>query len=254
MRPSITKDPRATRGISPGCQAGVPTKLRFALGIIYRAKSWTMCSVADAKWSATGNSSVASCYQPSSCLVDDNFYLGSVSSAVKCRGKGWCPRRDVKPGRLHRGVSRTSLGQFRDRSLRQGRAWRFVAGATWNLGELLAYLLPRNIELVQLLQVHPKIGAHSKILAEPQGCIAGDPAAASQNACNSGGRHLDGAREFTGAHPQRPQFVRKLLAGVNRGSGHPRRRYLLRRTSRLGLAPVCSPRSKTGVPATRVAS
>src|SRR5438132_10048098 len=45
-----------------------------------------MCSVADAKWSATGNSSVASCYQPSSCLVDDNFHLGSVSSAVKCPG------------------------------------------------------------------------------------------------------------------------------------------------------------------------
>jgi len=34
MRPSITKDPRATQGISPGCQTGVPTKLRFALGII----------------------------------------------------------------------------------------------------------------------------------------------------------------------------------------------------------------------------
>ena len=68
-------------------------KLRFALGIIYRAKSWTICSVADAKWSATRNSSVASCYQPSSCLVDDNFYLGSVSSAVKCRGKGSCQCR-----------------------------------------------------------------------------------------------------------------------------------------------------------------
>src|SRR5712671_1474240 len=34
MRPSITKDPRATQGISPGCQTGVPTKLRFAFGII----------------------------------------------------------------------------------------------------------------------------------------------------------------------------------------------------------------------------
>jgi hypothetical protein len=90
MRPSITKDPRATRSISPGCQAGVPMKLRFALGNICRAKSWTMRSVADAKWSATRNSSVASCYQPSSCLVDDNFYLGSVSSAVKCHGKGSC--------------------------------------------------------------------------------------------------------------------------------------------------------------------
>ena len=90
MRPSITKDPRATQGVSPGCQTGVPTKLCFALGISYRAKSWTMCSVADAKWSATRNSSVASCYQPSSCLVDDNFYLGSVSSAVKCHEKGSC--------------------------------------------------------------------------------------------------------------------------------------------------------------------
>jgi hypothetical protein len=61
-------------------------KLRFALGNICRAKSWAMRSVADAKWSATRNSSVASCYQPSSCLVDDNFYLGSVSSAVKSPG------------------------------------------------------------------------------------------------------------------------------------------------------------------------
>jgi hypothetical protein len=62
-------------------------KLRFAPGIIYRARSWTTCSVANAKGSATRNSSVASCYQPSSCLVDDNFYLGSVSRAVKCLGR-----------------------------------------------------------------------------------------------------------------------------------------------------------------------
>ena len=68
-------------------------KLRFALGNICRAKSWTMRSVADAKWSATRNSSVVSCYQPSSCLVDDNFHLGSVSSAVKCHGKGSCRYR-----------------------------------------------------------------------------------------------------------------------------------------------------------------
>ena len=91
MRPSATKDPRATRSFRLGCQAGIPMKLRFALGTIYRAKSWTMRSVADAKWSATRNSSVASCYQPSSCLVDDNFYLGSVSSAVKCHGNPRLP-------------------------------------------------------------------------------------------------------------------------------------------------------------------
>ena len=111
MRPSITKDPRATQGISPAVRRGSPTKLRFALGIIYRAKSWTVCSVADAKWSATRNSSVASCYQPSSCLVDDNFHLGSVSSAVKCYGKGSCRCRhrcditngtdDARLGRVH---------------------------------------------------------------------------------------------------------------------------------------------------------
>src|ERR1700732_2434781 len=88
MKTSI--DPRATQGVSPGCQTGVPTKLCFALGISYRAKSWTICSVADAKWSATRNSSVASCYQPSSCLVEDDFYLGLVSSALKCHGKGSC--------------------------------------------------------------------------------------------------------------------------------------------------------------------
>jgi hypothetical protein len=81
------RPPRNTRH-QPRLSGGVPAKRRFALGISYRAKSWTMCSVADAKWSATRNSSVASCYQPSSCLVDDKFHLGSVSSAVKCHGKG----------------------------------------------------------------------------------------------------------------------------------------------------------------------
>jgi hypothetical protein len=89
IRPDETFDderPPRNTSIGPGCQTGVPVKLRFALGNIYRAKSWTMRSVADAKWSATRNSWVASCYQPSSCLVDDNFHLGSVSSAVKCRG------------------------------------------------------------------------------------------------------------------------------------------------------------------------
>ncbi len=51
-------------------------------------ESWTMRSVADAKRSATRNASVASCDQPSSCLVDDNFHLGSVSNAVKCHRQG----------------------------------------------------------------------------------------------------------------------------------------------------------------------
>src|SRR3981081_575782 len=88
MRPWITKDPRAIRGISPGCQAGSLRSDASRSELVTRAKSWTMCSVADAKWSATRNSSVASCYQPSSCLVDDKFHLGSVSSAVKCHGKG----------------------------------------------------------------------------------------------------------------------------------------------------------------------
>jgi hypothetical protein len=89
IRPDETFDnerpPRNTEH-QPGLSGGGPYEASFALGIIYRAKSWTMRSVADAKWSATRNSSVASCYQPSSCLVDDDFHLGSVSSAVKCRG------------------------------------------------------------------------------------------------------------------------------------------------------------------------
>src|SRR5438270_13725470 len=80
-------------------------KLRFALGIIYRAKSWSMRSVADAKWSATRNSSVASCYQPSSCLVDDNFHLGSVSSAVKCLGGSAAADRGLRPRPLRGGAT-----------------------------------------------------------------------------------------------------------------------------------------------------
>src|SRR4029077_15054049 len=51
------------------------------------AKSWTLRSVADAKRSATRNSSGASCYQAPSWLVDDNLYLGSASNAVKRNGQ-----------------------------------------------------------------------------------------------------------------------------------------------------------------------
>ena len=40
-----------------------------------RAKSWTLQSVTDAKWSATGNSRVASCPWTPSCLIDDIWIL-----------------------------------------------------------------------------------------------------------------------------------------------------------------------------------
>ena len=58
-------------------------EVHFALGPKGPAKSWTLRSVADAKRSATRNSSGASCYQAPSWLVDDKLYLGSPSNAVK---------------------------------------------------------------------------------------------------------------------------------------------------------------------------
>jgi hypothetical protein len=48
-----------------------------------RAKSWTLHSVADAKWSTTGNFQVASCLWTSSCFVDDILDLGSTFNTFK---------------------------------------------------------------------------------------------------------------------------------------------------------------------------
>jgi hypothetical protein len=80
-----TLTPGCRLSVSPRPPAGVTSlrEVHFALGPKGPAKSWTSRSVADAKRSATRNSSGASCYQAPSWLVDDNLHLGSASNAVK---------------------------------------------------------------------------------------------------------------------------------------------------------------------------
>ena len=79
----LTQDPRAPWP-SRGRQAGADfAKSRFALGPKGPAKSWTLRSVADAKWSTTGNFQVASCLWTPSCFVDDILDLGSTFNTFK---------------------------------------------------------------------------------------------------------------------------------------------------------------------------
>jgi len=90
----------------PKATCGGHFSLRNSLRALTKrpSKSWTLRSVADAKRSATRNSSGASCYQAPSWLVDDNFYLGSASNAVKWNGSG--TRESLSLRRLLSGLGR----------------------------------------------------------------------------------------------------------------------------------------------------
>ena len=71
--PRAVAKPRATSG-GRFCEVSLRARTKG------RAKSWTLRSVADAKWSTTGNFQVASCLWTPSCFVDDILDLGSIST------------------------------------------------------------------------------------------------------------------------------------------------------------------------------
>ena len=79
----LTQAPRApwpSRGRQAGgrfCEVSLRARTKG------RAKSWTLRSVADAKWSTTDNFQVASCLWTPSCFVDDILDLGSTFNTFK---------------------------------------------------------------------------------------------------------------------------------------------------------------------------
>jgi hypothetical protein len=74
--PRAVAKPRATSG-GRFCEVSLRARTKG------RAKSWTLRSVADAKWSTTGNFQVASCLWTPSCFVDDILDLGSTFNTFK---------------------------------------------------------------------------------------------------------------------------------------------------------------------------
>ena len=74
--PRAVAKPRATSG-GRFCEVSLRARTKG------RAKSWTLRSVADAKWSTTGNFRVASCLWTPSCFVDDILDLGSTFNTFK---------------------------------------------------------------------------------------------------------------------------------------------------------------------------
>ena len=74
--PRAVAKPRATSG-GRFCEVSLRARTKG------RAKSWTLHSVADAKWSTTGNFQVASCLWTPSCFVDDILDLGSTFNTFK---------------------------------------------------------------------------------------------------------------------------------------------------------------------------
>jgi len=74
--PRAVAKPRATSG-GRFCEVLLRARTKG------RAKSWTLHSVADAKWSTTGNFQVASCLGRPSCFVDDILDLGSTFNTFK---------------------------------------------------------------------------------------------------------------------------------------------------------------------------
>jgi hypothetical protein len=100
-------------------------KLRFPLEIIYRAKSWTMCSVTDPKWSATLNSSVASCCQPSDEMIgrpgeragrqrQEQRALRTTIEPITAAQSYW-PKRYARIGRRERISAKLTAASRRER-------------------------------------------------------------------------------------------------------------------------------------------
>jgi hypothetical protein len=74
--PRAVAKPRATSG-GRFCEVSLRARTKG------RAKSWTLRSVADAKWSTAGNFQVASCLWTPSCFVDDILDLGWTFNTFK---------------------------------------------------------------------------------------------------------------------------------------------------------------------------
>ena len=83
-----------------------------------------------------------------------------------------------------------------------------------------ASLLLGQAKLVELLQVEPEFRAGAEEVSQPQSRVAGNGTLTVQDSGDAVRRHLEPASQGGGAHVERFQLCREVLAGVNGKNGH----------------------------------
>ena len=89
-------------------------------------------------------------------------------------------------------------------------------------GKLLhafANFLPRHTQLIELLEVQPKLRADAKPVAKTQRCVRRDTALAIDDFGDPIDRHVNLPRQLRCRNVEFSQLFGKMLAGVNRGAG-----------------------------------
>ena len=89
-----------------------------------------------------------------------------------------------------------------------------------NVAEGVAQALPRQIEIVSLLQIHPQISRRSKIAGEPERRVGGDGALGGDDLRDAVGRHAERARQLGGRNSDFLQLLGENLSWVNRCARH----------------------------------
>ena len=90
-------------------------------------------------------------------------------------------------------------------------------------GKLLhafANFLPRHTQLIELLEVQPKLRADAKPVAKTQRCVRRDTALAIDDSGDPIDRHVNLPRQLRCRNVEFSQLFGKMLAGVNRGARH----------------------------------
>ncbi len=88
-------------------------------------------------------------------------------------------------------------------------------------GKLLhafATFLPRHTQLIELLEVQPKLWADAKPVAKTQRCVRRDAALAIDDSSDPVYRHVNLRRQLRCGNVEFPQLFGKMLAGMNRGA------------------------------------
>src|SRR5260370_24013783 len=75
-------------------------------------------------------------------------------------------------------------------------------------------------QIVEILQIEPKLRTRAKEMSEAQGRVAGHGACAMQDLRDAIGRNTELSREFRGAHIEGFEFFGEVLTRVNCSDGH----------------------------------
>ena len=83
-----------------------------------------------------------------------------------------------------------------------------------------SYLLPGEPEVVEALEIQPKLSTRAKEMSEAQGGVARDGARSVQDLRDAIGRHVDLSRQFSRAHIECLQFFSQVFTWMDSSESH----------------------------------